>query len=441
MLRCEMLKWLAIIIADLVLGSLLYVLHFCLPCLNFFANFTVFLYCAPHALCGSLYFFTASAKLVVLNKENFDKVIGVTEIALVNFHADWCRFSQMLAPVFSEAASRFQGDPRVVFGTVDCDKQSELASRFHINKYPTLKIFRNGEVARREYRGARSVSAFVQYITDQLADVIQIVTNEESVRELLVAKKANIFVQVHDTASPLWHSIKKLASSFREDCVFFALLHVPIEKQKLLYYSMTANTEEYSDSLDNLDAVHSWVSNKCLPLVREITFENAEELTEEGLPFLILFYKPNDKDIIKVYTDQVMQQLLDQKSSINFLYADGNTFAHPLQHLGKSIKDLPVLAIDSFRHMYLFPDIKDLTVPGKLKQFVLDLHSGKLHREFHDGPDPVTAASPVVVQDNNVVFDTSSKPVENPTVTPVAESVFIKLKPSQSRYTVLRDEL
>ncbi|KAL1285441.1 Metaxin-2 [Trichinella pseudospiralis] len=27
-------------IADLVLGSLLYVLHFCLPCLNFFANFT-----------------------------------------------------------------------------------------------------------------------------------------------------------------------------------------------------------------------------------------------------------------------------------------------------------------------------------------------------------------------------------------------------------------
>ncbi|KRY17263.1 Endoplasmic reticulum resident protein 44, partial [Trichinella patagoniensis] len=224
-------------------------------------------------------------------------------------------------------------------------------------------------------------------------------------------------------------------------CVNISFSRVPIEKQKLLYYSMTANTEEYPDSLDNLDAVHSWVSNKCLPLVREITFENAEELTEEGLPFLILFYKPNDKDIIKVYTDQVMQQLLDQKSSINFLYADGNTFAHPLQHLGKSIKDLPVLAIDSFRHMYLFPNIKDLTVPGKLKQFVLDLHSGKLHREFHDGPDPVPAASPVVVQDNNIVFDTSSKPIENPTVTPVAESVFIKLKPSQSRYTVLRDEL
>jgi endoplasmic reticulum resident protein 44 len=30
-------------------------------------------------------------------------------------------------------------------------------------------------------------------------------------------------------------------------------------------------------------------------------------------------------------------------------------FSHPLHHLGKTAKDLPVLAIDSFRHMYVFP--------------------------------------------------------------------------------------
>lgn len=28
------------------------------------------------------------------------------------------------------------------------------------------------------------------------------------------------------------------------------------------------------------------------------------------------------------------------------------------------------------------------SIPGKLKQFVDDLYSGKLHREFHYGPDP-----------------------------------------------------
>ena len=31
--------------------------------------------------------------------------------------------------------------------------------------------------------------------------------------------------------------------------------------------------------------------------------------------------------------------------------------------------------------------------PGLLKQFVDDLHSGRLHREFHHGPDSTKATS------------------------------------------------
>ena len=42
-------------------------------------------------------------------------------------------------------------------------------------------------------------------------------------------------------------------------------------------------------------------------------------------------------------------------ANMNFLTADGLKFSHPLHHLGKSASDLPVLAIDSFRHMYIFP--------------------------------------------------------------------------------------
>lgn len=49
-------------------------------------------------------------------------------------------------------------------------------------------------------------------------------------------------------------------------------------------------------------------------------------------------------------------------ASINCLHADGAQFAHPLQHLGKSQADLPLLAIDSFRHMFLFPDINDISL-------------------------------------------------------------------------------
>lgn len=87
------------------------------------------------------------------------------------------------------------------------------------------------------------------------------------------------------------------------------------------------------------------------------------------------------------------------KDTINAVYADGLKFSHPLNHLGKSANDLPLLAIDSFRHMYLFPKtFKDIGSDQILLKFVTDLHSGKLHREFHNGPDPTEApAQPIVI--------------------------------------------
>ncbi|ROJ29179.1 Endoplasmic reticulum resident protein 44 [Anabarilius grahami] len=112
--------------------------------------------------------------------------------------------------------------------------------------------------------------------------------------------------------------------------------------------------------------------------------------------------------------------------SINFLHADCDKFRHPLLHIQKTPADCPVIAIDSFRHMYVFPEFSDLAVPGKLRQFVLDLHSGKLHREFHHGPDP-TDSTPEQQEENREV-------ASNP-----PESSFQKLAPSETRYTILRD--
>lgn len=69
--------------------------------------------------------------------------------------------------------------------------------------------------------------------------------------------------------------------------------------------------------------------------------------------------------------------------------ANGERFLHPLQHMGKSKDDLPLIAIDSFRHMYVFPNYDDAAIPGRLKAFINDFFSGKLHREYHFGPETI----------------------------------------------------
>jgi endoplasmic reticulum resident protein 44 len=129
--------------------------------------------------------------------------------------------------------------------------------------------------------------------------------------------------------------------------------------------------------LNNEQSFYIWSNDKCIPLVKEITFENAEELTDEGLPFLILFHHIDDHQSITLFEKEVAKQLMHERSkhfpfvfrgkfvyflaSINCLHADGAKFAHPLQHLGKTNADLPILVIDSFRHMFVFPDIKQIS--------------------------------------------------------------------------------
>ncbi|XP_067638885.1 endoplasmic reticulum resident protein 44 isoform X2 [Eurosta solidaginis] len=388
---------------------------------------------------------------VDMTSKNIDITLASNELVFLNFYAEWCRFSSLLAPIFNEAADKvkaaFPEQGKVVLGRVDCDRETSIASRFHITKYPTLKVIRNGQVSKREYRGQRSAEAFLDFVRKQLEDPIK---EFKSLKDLenLDSKKRIIIGYFDRRDQPEYDTFRKVATNLKEDCQFHVgfgdaaqAMHPPAVEgssdrrgHPIIVFRPDVelsheNDDTYTGSLQNFDELKIWAQEKCIPLVREITFENAEELTEEGLPLLILFHKKDDVESIKDYKAIIEAQLLDEKQNVNFLTADGHRFAHPLHHLGKSEDDLPLIAIDSFRHMYMFPKFEDMYVPGKLKQFLQDLYSGKLHREFHYGPDP---------QANEVNTDTDSRGKG----TSPPESTFRKLGPSKNRYTLLhKDEL
>ncbi|XP_077271402.1 endoplasmic reticulum protein 44 isoform X2 [Temnothorax americanus] len=376
-----------------------------------------------------------------LTSKNIDATLAENELVFINFYAQWCRFSNLLAPIFDEAADKireqFPQPGRVVMAKVDCDRETSVASRFHITKYPTLKVIRNGQPTKREYRGQRSVEAFQEFVRKQLDDPIK---EFFDLRELeqLDDKKRMIIGYFERKDVPEYALFRKVATNLKDDCQFYVgfgnaskAMHPPGEP--IIAFrsdkALSVETDEtYKGSLAVYDELNVWAQEKCVPFVREITFENAEELTEEGLPFLILFHAPDDLQSVKQYKYIVTKSLISEKQNINFLTADGLKFAHPLHHLGKSATDLPLIAIDSFRHMYLFKNFNDIFVEGKLKAFLQDLYSGKLHREFHYGPD---------ITNNEI--SVTGKQVKTPTTPP--ESAFKKLAPSKNRYTIVKDEL
>ena len=263
----------------------------------------------------------------------------------------------------------FQDENKVLFGKVDCERETTLGTRFHITKYPTLKLMMNGKIHKREFRGQRSADAMVTYVKDLLKDPIgQIASYEEFGNKIDEHKPAIVAYVKGDQAnlkSSEYNLFRKVASDLRDDCHFYWVTGSPAEgslgadKDITLRFKSprskpSPDNLEFPSLLKSYDELSTWATAKCIPLVREITFENAEELTEEGLPFVIMFHHPDDKKSVELYTSVVNQELLSESGNVNFLLADGIKFAHPLQHLGKSPKDLPLVAIDSFRHMYMF---------------------------------------------------------------------------------------
>ncbi|XP_062322093.1 endoplasmic reticulum resident protein 44 [Osmerus eperlanus] len=374
------------------------------------------------------------AEITSLDSGNIDDILNNAGVSLVNFYADWCRFSQMLHPIFEEASNvareEYPDASQVVFARVDCDQHSDIAQRYRISKYPTLKLFRNGMMMKREYRGQRSVTAIADFIRQQKVDPVKELQSLEEVNTVDRSKR-NVIGYFEQKDSDNYRTFQKVANILRDDCSFSAAFGEVSDTERFsgdnVIYKPVGETIPdmvYLGSLTNFDLTYAWAQDKCVPLVREITFENGEELTEEGIPFLILFHLKEDTTSLEKFQHEVARQLISEKGSINFLHADCDKFRHPLLHIQKTPADCPVIAIDSFRHMYVFPEYKDLAIPGKLRQFVLDLHSGKLHREFHHGPDPTDSTPGEEIQ-----VAASDPP----------ESSFQKLAPSESRYTILRD--
>ncbi|EYB86442.1 hypothetical protein Y032_0279g1210 [Ancylostoma ceylanicum] len=388
---------------------------------------------------------------VELSMQNHDQVLNSSQVVFVAFCADWCPFSRRLKPIFEESARVFKREnpnASVVWAIVDSVRQADVGDKYYVNKYPTMKVFVNGELIQKEYRSTRSVEALTSFVKYQLSTAINEFASQDQLTAAMDPSKRNVVAWVKRGTED-YANLKKVASLLREECTFWVAdeaLSATVTENKLSYYDQDSKDEQkFTGNLRDYDFLKQWVTDKCIPLVREVTFENVEELTEEGLPFLLFFRDPKQKDQDKMFTEQVIRELPDQRASINPLLADGHKFAHPLKHLGKTAKDLPVLAIDSFQHMYVFPDMSQLTVPGKLREFVMDLHSGKLHKEFHETLDQkmidlakFKAENGITDEDLDDNRETGGMPAARPEDTTPPPSVFKKLKPSEKRYSLLQ---
>lgn len=76
-----------------------------------------------------------------LNNESFKEFVSKGNV-VVDFWAEWCGPCKMLSPIVEELSSEMK---EIKFGSVNVDKETELAQKFSVMSIPTLLFFKDGK--------------------------------------------------------------------------------------------------------------------------------------------------------------------------------------------------------------------------------------------------------------------------------------------------------
>jgi protein disulfide-isomerase A1 len=124
--------------------------------------------------------------VVVLTAANFSSFLAATRHVMVEFYAPWCGHCQELAPEYAAAAAHLAAHPHqadLALAKVDATDETDLAQSYDVQGFPTILFFIDG--VPKDYNGARTKDAIVDWINKKLGPAVKNVTSVDEAETIL----------------------------------------------------------------------------------------------------------------------------------------------------------------------------------------------------------------------------------------------------------------
>ncbi|XP_053484678.1 protein disulfide isomerase family A, member 7 isoform X2 [Ictalurus furcatus] len=370
-------------------------------------------------------FAEGSGDVLELEDAGFERRVAEHETLLVEFFAPWCGHCKRLAPEYEAAATRLKGT--VPLAKVDCTANSETCEKFGVNGYPTLKIFRNGELAS-SYDGPRTADGIVSYMKKQAGPSSIALHSEAELDAFINGFDASV-VGFFSGSDHLELAAFLKASSALRDSYRFAHttdlgigLKYGVDRECVLLFRPPHMSNVFEDSVlkfsDSVSTstLRTFLMDNIFGLCPHLTSENRDSLRSRDL--LTAYYdvdyvrNPKGTNYWRNRVMKVATQFLSR--GLSFAVADQEEFQEELaEEFGLQLSDggeMPLITIRTRAgHKYIMQE--EFTRDGKsLERFLEDYFADHLKKYIKSEPVPETNDGPVKV----VVADTFDEIVNNP---------------------------
>jgi len=337
----------------------------------------------------------STANVLELTDSGFDSELENHETALVMFYAPWCGHCKRLKPEFEKASKDLlSNDPPVTLAKIDCTEDGkEACNRFEVRGYPTLKIFRSGELSQ-DYNGPREAAGIVKYMRSQVGPASKECKSDEDLTKILEKAKEVVVVGSLEGDSDM-ETFQKVANKLRESHAFaHSATASDVRKAGIVLHRPKHLQSKFEDAALKYDgemtssAIVAWIKDNYHGLCGHRNFDNTGDFKGSVVTaYYDVDYAKNVKGT-NYWRNRVMKVAKDFKD-LTFAVANKHDFAQELAEYGldgKIGEDKPIVAVKTSAGKKYVMDAEFSM--DSLKAFLQDVEAGKLEPYLKSEPVP-----------------------------------------------------
>jgi len=361
-------------------------------------------------LAGLTYAHAGQSDVLVLGDDDFDSKIAALDNALVMFYAPWCGHCKRLKPEFDKAAELLRDDdPAIALAKVDCTEAGkETCNRFSVSGYPTLKIFKGGEISA-DYNGPREANGIVKYMRSQVGPASKELKTVEEFEAFISKDDVAVVGFLAESDSKLEKTLAKVADKLREKSRFGRTSNPEVLKKagqaadtlvlyrpKQLANKFEPNSVVYSGAVDR-DEIEKFVNQEYYGLVGVRTQDNAKDFKQ---PVVIAYYgvdyKKNPKGT-NYWRNRILKVAEDFKNDFSFAISNKDEFQYEMNEYGIDFtpSDKPIVTAKNAKGQK-FIQQGEFSIES-FKEFLGKLKNDELEPFLKSEPLPESNDGPVIV--------------------------------------------